>query len=154
MSKTFASLSDFADYLSLILSREEKFRLTFLDAVGRHVKDESKRKFGIYQDTQGPFVEWAELAESTQEQRERLGFSPNDPLYRTGGLMESVHYKVNNIFVSIGSNDPIMVYQELGTIHIPPRSVLGAAMWGSKDYIIKTLNVSIAGWLLNKTVTI
>jgi hypothetical protein len=71
--------------------------------------------------------DWPQLAESTQRERERLGFAANEPLLRTGDLRESIEYTVlpREAAVEIGSNDKIAVYQELGTSRIPPRSFLG-----------------------------
>lgn len=86
-----------------------------------------KDKFGTYQPSAGKFVEWAELADSTQDQRERLGYEPDEPLLREGDLRESIQTLVRDNEGYVGSNSDIAVYQELGTKRIPPRSFLGSA---------------------------
>ncbi|WOJ89848.1 hypothetical protein RZS28_00595 [Methylocapsa polymorpha] len=72
---------------------------------------------------------WPQLAESTQEDRARLGYPPNEPLLRTGELRDSIKHEVasgNEGYV--GTNSPIAKYQEFGTIKIPPRPFLGGAL--------------------------
>jgi hypothetical protein len=66
-----------------------------------------------------------DLAPDTQSERVRLGFTPNDPLVRTGDLRASVRpiaMKVSAGALSLAvSDDPIAGYQEKGTPWIPPR---------------------------------
>lgn len=98
-----------------------------LEAAARVVEHEAKEEIGHYQDAVGPFAQWAELADSTKDQRVRMGFSENDPLLRTGELRDSIGHEVDGRNAVVGSTSDIAVYQELGTARIPPRSFLGGA---------------------------
>ena len=72
---------------------------------------------------------WADLAESTVEEKQRLGFvgrvSATDPLLRTGELRSSIHASVEGNRVVLGSTDPVAEYQEWGTSRMPPRPFIG-----------------------------
>jgi hypothetical protein len=81
---------------------------------------------------------WPPLAESTVEEKERLGYtgheSATDPLLRTGKLRDSIEFSVDAVSLTgaVGSDDPVALYQELGTSRIPPRPFIKAAMMGSQ----------------------
>lgn len=117
------------------------------------MKKTAKKKLGEYQEQAGPFVKWAELADSTKADRVRLGFSENDPLLRTGDLRDSIEHMVDESEVQIGSNSDIAVYQELGTSHIPPRSFLGGAVADEIPAILDILgDDAVAGLIGNSVV--
>lgn len=102
-------------------------------AAGEAVKDackivetEAKRVIGTYDHG------WPQLAQSTQEERARLGFHPNEPLLRTGELRESIETTApvdegRAVCGYVGSKDPVAKFQELGTRNIPPRPFLTGA---------------------------
>jgi hypothetical protein len=116
------SLEEFAAHLASAAIELEIVKHELLEDVGHLVETEAKRVIGTYD------YGWPQLAASTQAQRERLGFTPNDPLLRTGGLRESIGHHVNGLeSVDIGSNDPKARWQELGTDRIPPRPFLAGA---------------------------
>jgi phage gpG-like protein len=71
---------------------------------------------------------WPQLAQSTQKQREYLGFEPNEPLLRTGEMRDTIQHCSDHREARIGSNSDIAVYQEMGTSKIPPRSFLKETM--------------------------
>lgn len=102
-----------------------------------HVQHVAKEMFGHYQGAHGPFPAWAELAESTKSQRVALGFSANDPLLRTGQMRDSISYTIDGLDAVVGSTDPNMPVHELGRRDgtIPPRPVLGPALFLSRDAI-------------------
>ena len=86
------------------------------------VEKEAKRVIGTYD------YGWPQLAQSTQEDRVRSGFSANEPLLRTGEMRDTVEHTVQGHSGFVGSNDDKAVWQELGTSRgIPPRSFLGGA---------------------------
>jgi hypothetical protein len=95
------------------------------------VQREAQQELGTYQGAAGPFAAWAELADATKEERVALGFSENDPGVRTGEMRDSIQYSVGTGAdwqqANVGSDDPKMVYFELGTMTQPPRSALGGA---------------------------
>jgi len=99
--------------------------------------------FGTYQEG------WPQLADSTQEQRVKQGFSPNDPLFRSGALQGAVHAVPgkdgahDSVFIGVVDGQEIeqpngsmvdavtvMAAQEYGTDdgRVPPRPVFGTVM--------------------------
>jgi len=91
------------------------------------VEAEAKREIGTYQGAIGPLPAWAPLAEATQADRVRQGFSPDEPLLRTGEMRDSIGHAVGDGVAVVGSNSDKAVWQEMGTEKIPPRSFLGGA---------------------------
>jgi hypothetical protein len=91
------------------------------------VEAEAKHEIGTYQDAAGPFAGWAELADSTKDDRVNKGFTENDPGLRTGEMRDSIDHASDDTGAVVGSNDDKMEWFELGTSKQPPRSVLGIA---------------------------
>lgn len=153
--REFKNLSEFDTFLNNVI-RKEKFHITaILEACLLYIENEAKRKFGVYQDQVGPFSYWPELAESTMQDRIRKGFEPDNPLYRTGELMNSIYHQVKGNVGAVGSDDPIMLWQEEGTEmdgkqHIPPRPVLGPAAFQSKAKLQKIIAQGLKFWLTDK----
>lgn len=108
----------------------------------------AKAEFGMYQPEVGQFAAWDPLAASTQKERARLGYTPDDPLLRSGDLEGSVSHVVSGLEAVIGSDSDVMVYQELGTERIPPRAVLGPAAIRNKALIERTLGLAAVKGLL------
>lgn len=101
-----------------------------LDAIGKLVAGRARAKFGIYQDG------WEPLAQYTMDERVYLGFTPNDPLLRTGGLRDSIGYDADLVKVTIGSTHDFMVHHEYGTRTHPARPVLVPAVRESLPEIL------------------
>ncbi len=59
------------------------------------------------------------------------------PWLRTGELRNSVTYQIADNVSVVGSNDPVAVYQELGTSTIPPRPFLASVAAGEADGIAR-----------------
>ena len=129
------------------------------------VEKRAKAKIGEYQDQAGPFVGWAELAESTLNGgyangfrypgKIELGYATEDehnPLLRTGAMRDSIEHVVADGEAQVGSNSDIAVYQELGTEKIPPRSFLGGAAAESVDEIITIVGEHAVTALVGKGV--
>lgn len=134
------SLSEFANHLVKGVVAVEVWKHHALEQACKIVEKEAKHVIGTYE------YGWPQLAEATQEERVRLGYSANEPLLRetaygqpikwTGkkgkggsGLRDSISHYVEGDAGYVGSDSKIAVYQELGTVTIPPRSFLaGAAM--------------------------
>lgn len=127
--KEFKSLADFSAFtklaLPVLLVGELKHGL---EKCAKAIEETAKAEIGTYQPAVGPFQDWEQLADSTVAQRERLGFTPNDPLLRTGELRGSIERQVHNLEAVIGSKSDIAAYQEFGTDKIPPRPFLGPAV--------------------------
>jgi hypothetical protein len=141
------SLKEFSSALIGGAVAVEIWREHSLEKACKKVKGEAQRVIGTYD------YGWPQLAESTQEERKRLGFPPNEPLLRTGEMRDSIEYTVDRVELEgyVGSNDPIAVHQELGTSRIPPRSFLGGAARAKEDEIheeiSKGLHLTLMGAL-------
>ena len=106
-----------------------------LENIGKRVEEEAKSAFGQDNWEPGaPFeTPWADLAEPTQDFKERHGWTGRvsqwDTLLRSGRTRDTIRHAVlGDNKVVVGSNSPIMQMLELGTTRMPPRSVLGGAM--------------------------
>ena len=121
-----------------------------LERVARKVESTAKDEIGTYQPEVGPFPAWPELADSTKDQRVRLGYSENAPLLRSGELRDSIGHEVADFEAVIGSDSDIMVYQEMGTHRIPPRPVLGPAAERNHDTILRELGGAVVAGLLGR----
>jgi hypothetical protein len=126
--REFASLLEAGIYVGTVLAAEVVNQARALDHAAAVVQTEAKAIIGHYQAAAGPFAPWAELADATKEQRVRLGFSENEPLLRTGEMRDSIlRTVIDGSHAAVGSDNDKMVWQELGTPTIPPRSALGIA---------------------------
>ncbi len=108
------------------------------------IADAARAKIGEYQGASGPFPAWRQLAESTQEDRARKGYTPNDPLLRTGEMRASIKTAVGADSAAVGSNSEIAVYQELGTKTIPPRPFLGPAGFENAEKVAHDIGARVA----------
>lgn len=125
-----------------------------LDNAARSIEAEAKREIGTYQrDDMGPFAPWEELKQATQQERERLGFTPNDPLLRTGDLRDSISHETHGLEAVVGSTSQVMVWQEMGTETIPPRSVLGLAAQRREREVAKLIGAAVVSELMGERVT-
>lgn len=135
MKQFFESPLKFAEYLLQAVAKEELALHDGLKAACKLIERDAKKKIGHYQGEVGPFQDWAELAESTKEDRLRKGFSENEPLLRTGELRDSIQNEVKGLEGIVGSKSPIAPYQEYGTAKIPPRPFIGPAAFQNKKKI-------------------
>jgi hypothetical protein len=125
------------------------------DAVTHHITEQAaqivekdaKERIGSYQDAAGPFGAWANLAPSTVDDRLRKGFSPDDPLLRTGGLRGSYGHKTQGGVAVVGSASPIALYMEQGTSNMPARAVVGPAAYASSDAIGRVAATTLIAWI-------
>lgn len=128
--RQFNSFAELANHFAQLERRVGPAIVHELDDNGRAVAAAVKRYFGTY----GPG--WAVLADSTQAERVRLGYSPNDPLLRSGDLQGLINHMIEgeSLFVGIlpgaklrdGTSAPmVMASLENGTSdgRIPPRPV-------------------------------
>lgn len=136
MTREFSSIGDFLVHLAAAEVAVQAVSHRALDKAAEVIERDAKEQIGEYQPQVGPFQAWPQLADSTKEDRVRQGFTENEPLLRTGGLRDSISREVHQHQAVVGSTSDVMVYQELGTSHIPPRPVLGPAAFKSKQKII------------------
>jgi len=144
----FTSMEHFATHLAKVAVGEVIALHHGLEKCAVLVEKTAKAEIGTYQAAAGPFQDWAELADVTQEERERLGFTPNDPLERSGELGKSITHETELLEAVIGSTSPVMEYMEFGTSTTPPRPVLGPAMFRNKEKIKKIIGAAaISGFV-------
>ncbi len=122
-----------------------------LKIVANKIKRDAKNKIGHYQKGIGKFPEWAELADSTLQEKERLGYSPPDnPLLRTGDMRASIKSEVKGLEAVIGSTDPKSVYHEFGTSKMPMRPFIGPAAFKNKKFIMETIGTAVVAGFYGK----
>jgi phage gpG-like protein len=121
--RSFTSIGSFVNFLTAeVAVSADTGRKAALEALAKIIAAECKRVIGTYE------LGWPQLAEATQAERERLGYSANEPLLREGTLRDSIGYEIvkPGELAIVGSTSEIAVYQELGTSTIPARSFLAA----------------------------
>lgn len=96
---------------------------------------DAKQRIGEYQSEAGPFPAWAQLADSTEASKARMGYPPNAPLLATGDLRNSIQSEAAGSEAVAGSKSAIAAFQELGTSTIPPRPFMGPAAFENRDKI-------------------
>jgi len=146
--KEFTSIGQMIAHLALMDAQATLSLHRGLKKCSVAIEGTANSEFGVYQPQVGAFAAWAPLADVTQAARVSLGYTPDDPLLRSGGLRDSVSHEINGLEAVIGSDSDIMVYQELGTDKIPPRAVLGPAAIRNKALIMRTLGHAVAEGLL------
>ena len=122
------SLTSFAAFATGMIVEINHAKHAGLEKAAKIIEKEAKDSLGTYQDG------WPQLAESTQENRSRAGYSANEPGLMSGAMKESISHSVGHDEARVGSNDQNLVYFELGTVKQPPRTVLvGAALRKIED---------------------
>jgi HK97 gp10 family phage protein len=148
MSREFDSITSFLVHLAEVEVGIHAALHRGLDKALEVIEKDAKGRIGNYQDAVGPFPEWAELADSTEAEKERLGFPSGAPLERTGEMRDSIEREIVGLEGVVGSKDDIAEYQEFGTDRIPPRPFIGPAAFANKDKIQKILGHAIVEGLV------
>lgn len=150
MSKTFSSPLKFADHLMKAATVELIAINNGLHEASNLIAADAWKQIGHLQEAVPPYPAWEELAESTKEQKERLGYGDegNDwqPLLREGNLRDSIGYEVNmpGLYAIVGSKSKIAAFQEFGTSRgIPPRPFIGTAFYKNKEMIAQIFGKAI-----------
>ncbi len=141
--RQFNSMGAFATHLVGLQVATLKAAEHGLNQATKLIQEDAKARIGEYQDAAGPFPAWANLAESTVNDRISKGFSPDEPLLRTGDLRESIEREVKGLEGVVGSKSDIALYQEMGTERIPPRPFLGPAAFNNKAKIQKLIGDAV-----------
>ena len=145
--KQFSSFGALASHLQkLVLVGHEAMQHAVKESAEVVVED-AKFQIGAYQPETGPFPAWAPLADSTEAEKARLGYPADAPLLRTGELRDSISSEVKGLEAVVGSSDDVMVYHELGTDRMPPRPVLGPALFTNRARIVRIIGVTAGAWL-------
>ncbi len=144
--KHFSSFGAFAMHL---IEREVAARFALhagLEHVATKVEETAKSELGTYQPEVGQFPAWQPLAQSTVDDRIAQGFPADEPLLRTGDLRESISHQVEGLEAAVGSTSDVALYQELGTMNMPPRPFLGPAAVRNERHMVRVLGaVAVAG---------
>src|SRR5665213_2921845 len=84
--------------------------------------------------------EWPPLAESTVADKAAKGYAVPAPLLRTGAMRDSIKRELDpfGLEVAIGSSDPKALWQEIGTVKIPPRPFLEMGMKAALPFAEET----------------
>lgn len=125
----FESLGALAQHLTSDAITELRPLQRGLERAAVLIEKSAKEEIGHYQPDVGPFPEWAQLAESTEAQKAAHGYPTGAPLLRTGALQKSIQHEVHPLEAIIGSTDEVMTYHEFGTSKMPPRPVMGPALF-------------------------
>ena len=144
MRRNFKSLEAFAAHLHDVRKALPRALQVELSLLGEEMVKDARAMFGVYQ------AGWPQLADSTQAERLKHGYSPNDPLLRSGelqGLVKSeVHWRGLFVGIPVGAvlnadghgadAGMVMAAQEWGTSdhRIPPRPVFGPLVAGGQKY--------------------
>ena len=147
--REFSSLQSFARHLSTLTARVVLEQHRALTAAAVVVEHQAKSEIGSYQPAVGPFNAWAPLAGATVEDRVRKGFAPNDPLERTRALADSIEHDVRGTSAYVGSESDVLLYQDQGTETIPPRPVLGPALFIKQDRVAELIGAHTVAGLLH-----
>lgn len=148
--RKFDSPGAFAQYLMAVAARLPAAQHEGLERAAQCVETEAKSLIGAYQQAAGPFEAWRELSDATRAERVRLGYPADEPLLRTGDLRDSISHVVRGNEASIGSNNPIAVYQEIGTSRIPQRSFLGISLIHRSRDVVRLLHEATAYALVGR----
>ena len=142
------SLASFAEHLVMREIATLEALHHGLDAVAKKIEATAKEEIGVYQPEVGPFQEWAPLADSTENEKARLGYAVDAPLLRDGTLRDSIKHEVAGLEAVVGSESDIAAYQEFGTDKIPPRPFIGPAAFRNKENIEKMIGGAVVTGLI------
>lgn len=143
----FDSFGKFGRHLARVAALGEQVTDHATDDAAKIVLRLTKAKFGHYQAASGEFPGWEQLKPDTQAERARQGYTPNDPLLRSGALRDSFGYSREGSHAAIGSDEMVAIWMEGGTETAPPRPSLGPAAFESRDLIAATTAATLAAWI-------
>jgi hypothetical protein len=146
------TLTGFIAHLTVAQAMVNTTNRSALDQAARVVEREAKAIVGKYQTRAGPFAGWAELAQSTKNDRVRQGFSENEPGLRSGEMRDSIGRAVGRNEAVVGSNNEKLVRFELGTSKQQPRSVLGIAAVHKGPEVARILGQGVVKHLVGQGV--
>lgn len=135
MEREFSSMAALAVHLAGAAVALDAAAHHGLEKCAELIEKTAKDEIGTYQPEVGPFPAWAPLADATVADRVANGYSPDEPLLRTGDLRDSIKHEVQGLEAVVGSQSDIAAYQEFGTRTIPPRPFIGPAAFRNGESI-------------------
>lgn len=142
MSHHFGSMGELAMHLAERQVKALGELQSGLKEAATVVQNDAKDSIGEYQDEVGPFQAWAPLADSTESAKIAKGYPVDAPLLATGEMRDSIVKEVQGLEAVIGSMDEKLAFHEFGTVHMPPRPVLGPAVFRNREKIEKILGAA------------
>lgn len=153
--RSFDSFGAFATHLVTVAAAEKIALHEGLKKAAELIEATARAEIGVYQNGVGTFQgdigmfpAWAQLAESTERQKERMGYPLDSPLLASGAMRDSFSHQVAGLKAIIGSDDPVAVYHETGTPNMPPRPVFGPAAARNEDKVLRILGEAAAAGLI------
>lgn len=146
--REFDNVLAFAEHLLTLNIAIHESAHKGLEKVAKLIEKDAQRQIGHYQPAVGPFQDWAPLAETTEDDKARKGYSLDAPLLREGQLRDSIEHEVHGLEAVVGSKSEIAEYQEFGTNTIPPRPFIGPAAFKNKKAIQQILGKAVVEGLI------
>ena len=152
--RTFDSPEAFGSFLIALAQQVDDRAAQALREGAQIVAEDAKARIGHYDGN-----DWPQLAQFTRDERTRLGFSPDDPLFRTGALRDAItsegveHSAVAGVKFGTTNKDgvdlgDIASEQEMGTPDakrpIPPRPFLAPAGFAREQEIAEKIALAAA----------
>lgn len=167
--RTFFSIPEFNAYLSRQLARVDMGFEAAMTEIGMTLQSGARDRLGFYHPRVGPFPGWEPLAEATQTDREKRGFTADDPLFRSGELQRHITMTPSpwNVAVGVLRETPtadgrttygeIAQWMEFGATRlqvawIPPRPFLGPTLFEMAPAILLAATEAVFERLLGTVV--
>lgn len=153
--RNFDSFGAFADHLFLVSAKTKIALHEGVKQACEAVEKTAKAEIGVYQDAVGTlqddigvFPAWAQLAESTERQKEAMGYPLDSPLLASGEMRDSIKSEVVGLNGVVASDDQLLVWDEQGTEHMSPRPVMGPAAVRNEDKVLRILSEAVGAALI------
>jgi hypothetical protein len=146
------SLLGFIEHIAVVAVEVVHAEQHALERGAQIIEKEAKDSLGHYQPQSGPFDAWDELADFTKDDRLKQGYPEDEPELRSGRMGGTIEHTVMPHQAEIGSDDEILEMQELGTEHMPPRSILGGAAARKADEVAELLGEEVVAALIGAEV--
>jgi hypothetical protein len=142
MAKSFL---EGAAFMTAVDIRIKKGTKAALRKSAKLIQTEARRVLGTYD------YDWPRLADSTIKQK-KTGDSPG---LETGAMRKSIRFSVDasGESATVGSNDPKLLWFELGTIHMPPRPVLMGASMRMEKQVHEICGKKLFAWAFESKAT-